>query len=67
MNSTSILFEKLAIPVGARDQIREDVENGTRSGVNGTPAFFIHRRRYEVSPIPKRSSPFDELLQKSSR
>jgi protein-disulfide isomerase len=29
------------------DKIREDFRSGTRSGVNGTPTFFINDVRYD--------------------
>jgi protein-disulfide isomerase len=28
-------------------RVREDFEGGVRSGVNGTPTFFINGRRYD--------------------
>ena len=31
------------------DRVREDFLSGVRSGVNGTPAFFIHGARYQGS------------------
>jgi predicted DsbA family dithiol-disulfide isomerase len=29
------------------DRIREDVRSGARSGVNGTPTFFVGGRRFD--------------------
>ena len=29
-----------------RQRVREDVASGIRSGVNGTPTFFIHNKRF---------------------
>jgi protein-disulfide isomerase len=31
-------------------RIREDFKSGVRAGVNGTPCFFINRKRYDGSP-----------------
>jgi protein-disulfide isomerase len=31
------------------DRVREDFTSGVRSGVNGTPAFFINEFRYDGS------------------
>jgi predicted DsbA family dithiol-disulfide isomerase len=31
-------------------RIREDLSSGARSGVNGTPTFFVNGRRYEGVP-----------------
>jgi protein-disulfide isomerase len=36
------------------DRIREDFQSGIRSGVNGTPTFFINGRRYD-GPLDVRS------------
>jgi protein-disulfide isomerase len=33
-----------------RSRIEEDFESGVRSGVNGTPTFFINGVRYDGSP-----------------
>jgi protein-disulfide isomerase len=33
----------------ARDRVREDFMSGVRSGVNGTPTFFINGMRYDDS------------------
>jgi protein-disulfide isomerase len=38
-----------------RDAVREDFAGGVRSGVNGTPTFFINSQRYD--------GPWDELLE----
>lgn len=32
------------------DRIRHEFDGGVRSGVNGTPTFFINGRRYDGSP-----------------
>ena len=32
-----------------RHQVREDFSGGVRSGVNGTPTFFVNGRRYDGS------------------
>ena len=32
-----------------RDKVREDFASGVRSGVNGTPTFFINGERYDGS------------------
>jgi protein-disulfide isomerase len=32
------------------DRIRDDFNGGVRSGVNGTPSFFINGRRYDGPP-----------------
>jgi predicted DsbA family dithiol-disulfide isomerase len=32
-----------------RERVRRDFLSGVRSGVNGTPAFFINRIRYDGS------------------
>jgi protein-disulfide isomerase len=34
---------------GFRDRVREDFMSGVRSGVNGTPTFFINGRRHDGS------------------
>lgn len=31
------------------ERVREDVESGIRSGVNGTPTFFVNGDRYDAS------------------
>ncbi|MGZ6546379.1 MAG: DsbA family protein [Actinomycetota bacterium] len=31
-------------------RVREDLSSGARSGVNGTPTFFVNGRRYEGVP-----------------
>jgi len=31
-------------------RIKEDRQSGIRSGVNGTPTFFINGKRYDGSP-----------------
>jgi protein-disulfide isomerase len=47
-----------------RDRVREDFMSGVRSGVNGTPAFFINNVRYDGSwDIP----PLLDALQLASR
>jgi protein-disulfide isomerase len=38
-------------------RIREDRQSGIRSGVNGTPTFFINGKRYDGSPD------YDSLLE----
>jgi protein-disulfide isomerase len=32
------------------DKVRRDFLSGVRSGVNGTPRFFINNRRYDEPP-----------------
>ena len=32
-----------------QQRVREDVESGIRSGVNGTPTFFVNVERYDSS------------------
>lgn len=32
-----------------QQRVREDVESGIRSGVNGTPTFFVNGERYDSS------------------
>jgi protein-disulfide isomerase len=32
------------------DKVRRDFLSGVRSGVNGTPTFFINNRRYDGPP-----------------
>ncbi len=39
-----------------RAKVREDFMSGARSGVNGTPTFFINGARYDGMPL------FDDLL-----
>mgnify|MGYP002336527585 CR=1 FL=1 len=38
----------------AEVRIREDLASGARSGVNGTPSFFIHGERY-TGPLDRAS------------
>jgi protein-disulfide isomerase len=47
-----------------RPRVREDFMSGVRSGVNGTPAFFINDFRYDGSWD---LVPFLETLEKVSR
>jgi protein-disulfide isomerase len=45
------------------ERIREDFQSGVRSGVNGTPTFFINGRRYDGPTDPKMFiAVFNELL-----
>jgi protein-disulfide isomerase len=32
-----------------RKRVNDDIESGIRSGVNGTPTFFVNGRRYDGS------------------
>jgi protein-disulfide isomerase len=32
-----------------RKRVKDDVESGIRSGVNGTPTFFVNGERYDAS------------------
>lgn len=44
-------------------RVREDFQSGIRSGVNGTPTFFINGLRYDGSPDPETLiAVFNELL-----
>lgn len=44
-------------------RVREDFQSGIRSGVNGTPTFFINGRRYDGVPDPETLiALFNELL-----
>jgi protein-disulfide isomerase len=47
-----------------RERVREDFLTGVRSGVNGTPAFFINGVRYDGSWD---LAPFVEALESASR
>jgi protein-disulfide isomerase len=44
-------------------RVREDFKSGIRSGVNGTPTFFINGRRYEGPRDPE--ALIDTLIQES--
>jgi protein-disulfide isomerase len=43
------LFIREMTAHGYSDRVREDFLSGVRSGVNGTPAFFINGARYQGS------------------
>ena len=49
------------------DQVSEDFLSGVRSGVNGTPAFFINGARYQGSlNLHSLLSAIEGLLRESS-
>jgi protein-disulfide isomerase len=43
-----------------RNRVKDDVESGIRSGVNGTPTFFVNGERYDGSWTYE---PFHDFLQ----
>jgi protein-disulfide isomerase len=43
-------FEKDLAEHRFRKRVREDFMGGVRSGVNGTPTFFINGERYDGDP-----------------
>jgi protein-disulfide isomerase len=45
---------------GTRQRVQDDVSGAIRSGVNGTPSFFVNGARYEGSWALE---PFSEHLQ----
>jgi protein-disulfide isomerase len=45
------------------ERVRADFNGGVRSGVNGTPAFFVNGKRYDGSPdFETLASALDELI-----
>jgi len=42
-------FDRAMIAHAMADRVREDFMSGVRSGVNGTPTFFINELRYDGS------------------
>lgn len=69
-DSLLVYAEKLGLDVDAfrreldshayRDRVQEDLSSGIRSGVNGTPTFFINGERYDG---PARFEEMIEALQ----
>jgi protein-disulfide isomerase len=45
----STVFEEALDRRVTRDRVQHDVEGGLRSGVNGTPTFFVNEARYDGS------------------
>lgn len=43
-------FERALLAHQYEGRVREDFMSGVRSGVNGTPTFFINGARYDGSP-----------------
>ncbi len=43
-----------------QERVKDDVESGIRSGVNGTPTFFVNGERYDASWAYE---PFHDFLQ----
>lgn len=51
-----------------KSRVRADFSSGARSGVNGTPTFFINGTRYENSPeYPDMLAAIDEALKGHSK
>jgi protein-disulfide isomerase len=51
LNATSVMKE--VISGRHKSRVREDFLTGARSGVNGTPTFFINGARYDGAPSLK--------------
>ncbi len=56
-------FEREMARKSHADQVQEDFLSGVRSGVNGTPTFFINGRRYD-GPIG--ASSLEEALEQAA-